>query len=198
MHGKGTYTDATKEIHPDTWRPRCSIGCLVIGRRQAGGVGLFTSAQCGDCRAPTGAAPATAKGKVAHAEPLDSPEKIRFKQSSQGIRIELPRPKPASDDAVVFKLSPARWYRKAMPADPHAARAACGTSAIDQSPLPGRWPRGRRMVRTAAPAANGARGMWVLVDSPDICHYPSRRTRSKLAILARPDGCAPTHSRREK
>jgi alpha-L-fucosidase len=44
-------------------------------------------------------------GKVAHVELLGSPEKIRFQQTPQGLRIEQPRQKPASDYAVVFKLS---------------------------------------------------------------------------------------------
>ncbi len=43
--------------------------------------------------------------KVAHVELLGSPEKIEFKQTAQGLRIEQPRQKPASDYAVVFKLS---------------------------------------------------------------------------------------------
>jgi alpha-L-fucosidase len=50
-------------------------------------------------------AAANRAGKVAHMELLGSPERIRFKQSSQGLRIEQPRQKPASDYAVVFKLS---------------------------------------------------------------------------------------------
>ena len=43
--------------------------------------------------------------KVAHVELLGSPEKIRFQQSSRGLRIERPGQEPASDYAVVFKLS---------------------------------------------------------------------------------------------
>ena len=43
--------------------------------------------------------------KVAHVELLGSPEKIRFKQTAQGLRIEPPRQKPARDYAIVFKLS---------------------------------------------------------------------------------------------
>jgi alpha-L-fucosidase len=43
--------------------------------------------------------------RVAHAELLGSPEKIRSKQTAQGLHIEQPRQKPASDYAVVFKLS---------------------------------------------------------------------------------------------
>jgi len=43
--------------------------------------------------------------KVAHVELLGSPESIRFAQSAQGLRIERPQRKPASDYAVVFKLS---------------------------------------------------------------------------------------------
>lgn len=43
--------------------------------------------------------------KVGHVELLGSPEKIRFTQSSQGLQIERPQQKPASDYAVVFKLS---------------------------------------------------------------------------------------------
>jgi len=44
-------------------------------------------------------------GKVAQVEMLGSPEKIQFQQTAQGLRIEQPRQKPASDYAVVFKLS---------------------------------------------------------------------------------------------
>ena len=43
--------------------------------------------------------------KVAHVELLGSPEKIRFKQTAQGLRIEPPRQKPARDYAIVFELS---------------------------------------------------------------------------------------------
>lgn len=43
--------------------------------------------------------------KVAHVELLGSPEEIRFTQLPQGVRIEQPRQKPASDYAVVFKVS---------------------------------------------------------------------------------------------
>jgi alpha-L-fucosidase len=43
--------------------------------------------------------------KVTHVELLGSPEKIRFKQTAQGLNIEQPRQKPASDYAVVFRLS---------------------------------------------------------------------------------------------
>jgi len=42
---------------------------------------------------------------VAQVEMLGSPEKIQFQQTAQGLRIEQPRQKPASDYAVVFKLS---------------------------------------------------------------------------------------------
>ncbi len=51
-----------------------------------------------------GAEAATKPPKVAHVELLGSPEKIRFKHTAQGLRIERPRRKPACDYAVVFKL----------------------------------------------------------------------------------------------
>jgi alpha-L-fucosidase len=44
-------------------------------------------------------------GKVAHVELLGSPEKIRWHQTAAGLRIELPRQKPALDYAVAFKIS---------------------------------------------------------------------------------------------
>lgn len=51
-------------------------------------------------------ASAAKQAKVAHAELLGSTEKIRYKQTEEGLRIEAPRQKPASGDyAVVFKLS---------------------------------------------------------------------------------------------
>jgi alpha-L-fucosidase len=43
--------------------------------------------------------------KVGRVELLGSTEKIRWKQNSDGLRIELPSRKPALDYAVVFKLS---------------------------------------------------------------------------------------------
>lgn len=43
--------------------------------------------------------------KVRHVELLGSSEKIQFKQTAQGLEIERPRQKPASDYAAVFKLS---------------------------------------------------------------------------------------------
>lgn len=51
-------------------------------------------------------ASAAKSAKVAHVELLGSPEKIHFKQSAEGLRIEAPRQKPTSGDyAVAFKLS---------------------------------------------------------------------------------------------
>jgi alpha-L-fucosidase len=50
-------------------------------------------------------AAANSARKVAHVELLGSPEKIRLKQTAQGLRVEQPRQKPASDYAVVFKLN---------------------------------------------------------------------------------------------
>jgi alpha-L-fucosidase len=44
-------------------------------------------------------------GKVANVELLGSPEKIRWQQTAAGLRIELPRQKPALDYAVAFKIS---------------------------------------------------------------------------------------------
>lgn len=44
-------------------------------------------------------------GRLARGELLGSPEEISFNQTAQGVRIERPRQKPASDYAVVFKLS---------------------------------------------------------------------------------------------
>ncbi len=52
-----------------------------------------------------GAAASTHPGKVAHVELLGSPEKVQFRQTAQGLRIEPPRQKPASDYAVAFKLT---------------------------------------------------------------------------------------------
>lgn len=42
--------------------------------------------------------------KVTHVELLGSSENIHFKQTAQGLHIDRPRQKPASDYAVVFKL----------------------------------------------------------------------------------------------
>ncbi len=50
-------------------------------------------------------AAANSARKVAHVELLGSPERIRLKQTAQGLRIEQPRQKPASDYAVVFKVN---------------------------------------------------------------------------------------------
>ncbi|HUX10240.1 MAG TPA: alpha-L-fucosidase C-terminal domain-containing protein, partial [Terriglobia bacterium] len=52
-----------------------------------------------------GTAAANQPGKVAHVELLGSPEKLHWQQAAEGLRIELPRHKPSSDYAVVFKLS---------------------------------------------------------------------------------------------
>ncbi len=52
-----------------------------------------------------GTSAATRPGEVAHVELLGSPEKLQWRQNTDGLRIELPRQKPASDFAVVFKLS---------------------------------------------------------------------------------------------
>ncbi len=52
-----------------------------------------------------GTAAATRPGKVAHVELLGSPAKLHWHQNAEGLRIELPQQKPASDYAVVFKLS---------------------------------------------------------------------------------------------
>ncbi len=52
-----------------------------------------------------GASAATRPGKVARVELLGSPEKVRFRQTDQGLRIERPQQKLASDEAVVFKLT---------------------------------------------------------------------------------------------
>ncbi len=52
-----------------------------------------------------GAAAPGHPGKVAHVELLGSPEKVQFRQTAQGLRIEPPRQKPASDYAVAFKLT---------------------------------------------------------------------------------------------
>jgi alpha-L-fucosidase len=49
-------------------------------------------------------AAAAKPAKVGHVELLGSPEKIDCKQTAQGLHIEQPRQKPASDYAVVFKL----------------------------------------------------------------------------------------------
>ena len=52
-----------------------------------------------------GTSAANHPGKVANVELLGSPEKIRWQQSAAGLRIELPRQKPALDYAVAFKIS---------------------------------------------------------------------------------------------
>ena len=52
-----------------------------------------------------GTTSATRSGKVAHVEMLGSPEKLHWRQNADGLRIELPQQRPASDFAVVFKLS---------------------------------------------------------------------------------------------
>lgn len=52
-----------------------------------------------------GTAAATRPGKVAHVELLGSPEVLRWQQTDEGLRIELPQGKPPSDYAAVFKVS---------------------------------------------------------------------------------------------
>jgi alpha-L-fucosidase len=52
-----------------------------------------------------GTTASTRPGKVAHVELLGSPETLHWQQTATGLRIELPQQKPASNDAVVFKLS---------------------------------------------------------------------------------------------
>jgi alpha-L-fucosidase len=52
-----------------------------------------------------GTAAANHPGKVAHVELLGSPERIRWHQTSEGLRIELPRQMPALDYAVAFKIT---------------------------------------------------------------------------------------------
>jgi alpha-L-fucosidase len=52
-----------------------------------------------------GTAAASHPARVAHVELLGSPETLRWQQIAAGLRIELPTQKPASDYAVVFKLS---------------------------------------------------------------------------------------------
>ena len=51
-----------------------------------------------------GTSAANHPGKVAHVELLGSPEKSRWQQTGAGLRIELPRQKPALDYAVAFKI----------------------------------------------------------------------------------------------
>ena len=52
-----------------------------------------------------GTAASPAPGKVGHVEMLGFPEKVRWQQSAQGLRIEPPRQKPNADIAVAFKIS---------------------------------------------------------------------------------------------
>jgi alpha-L-fucosidase len=52
-----------------------------------------------------GTAAPPAPGKIAHVELLGSPETIRWQQSAEGLRIELPRQKPNSAYAVAFKIN---------------------------------------------------------------------------------------------
>jgi alpha-L-fucosidase len=52
-----------------------------------------------------GAGAANHPGKVARVELLGSPERLRWQQTASGLRIELPRQKPALDYAVAFKIS---------------------------------------------------------------------------------------------
>ena len=52
-----------------------------------------------------GTSASTHPGKVTHVELLGSPGRARFEQTAQGLRIERPEQKPASDYAVVFKLT---------------------------------------------------------------------------------------------
>lgn len=52
-----------------------------------------------------GTVAATHPGRVTYVELLGSTAKIRWQQTVQGLRIELPEQKPATDEAGVFKLS---------------------------------------------------------------------------------------------
>ncbi len=52
-----------------------------------------------------GTAAATHPGKVAYVELLGSTAKIHWQQTAQGLRIEMPAQKLATDEAVAFKIS---------------------------------------------------------------------------------------------
>lgn len=54
---------------------------------------------------PFGTTACPAPGKVGQVEMLGSPEKVRWQQSAQGLRIDPPRQKSDTDIAVAFKIS---------------------------------------------------------------------------------------------
>ncbi len=51
-----------------------------------------------------GTVAATRPGRVAHVELLGSSAAVRWHQSAQALRVELPQRKPTSDEAVAFKI----------------------------------------------------------------------------------------------